>query len=68
MGALEEVGGKERVDSLASNIPAPGNAAHYARIVKQNSMLRRLLGASQTIQQAVHGREGEPRELVEQAE
>jgi len=68
MGALEAVGGKERIASLASNTPAPGNAAHYAQIVKQNSMLRRLLAAGQTIQQSVHGRDGDPRDLVEQAE
>ena len=31
-------------------------------------MLRRLLGAAQRIQQSVQGREGEPQDLVEQAE
>ena len=54
--------------ALASSTPVPGNAGHYAQIVKQNSMLRRLLGAAQRIEQSVHTREGEPQELVEQAE
>jgi len=67
-GGLEDVGGKEGIASLASNTPAPGNAGHYAQIVKQNSLLRRLLGAAQTIQASVSGREGEPQELIEQAE
>jgi len=67
-GKLEEVGGREAISALASNTPVPGNAGHYAQIVKQNSMLRRLLGAAQRIQQSVHTREGEPKELVEQAE
>ncbi len=49
-------------------MPAPGNARHYAQIVKQNSLLRRLLEASQRIQHSVHEREGEPAALVEQAE
>ena len=49
-------------------MPAPGNARHYAQIVKQNSLLRRLLEASQRIQRSVHDREGEPNELVERAE
>ena len=49
-------------------MPAPGNARHYAQIVKQNSLLRRLLEASQRIQKSVHEREGEPAELVERAE
>ena len=67
-GKLEEAGGREGVSALASSTPVPGNAGHYAGIVKQNSMLRRLLGAAQKIQVSVHSREGEAHELVEQAE
>ena len=67
-GKLEEVGGREGVSALASSTPVPGNAGHYAGIVKQNSMLRRLLGAAQQIQVSVQSREGEAHELVEQAE
>jgi replicative DNA helicase len=67
-GKLEEAGGREGVSALASSTPVPGNAGHYAGIVKQNSMLRRLLGAAQRIQVSVQGREGEAHELVEQAE
>lgn len=67
-GELDQVGGRDVVSGLASTVPAPGNARHYARIVKQNSLLRRLLAAAQAIQQSVHERDGEPRELVEQAE
>jgi len=65
---LEEVGGRDAISALASSTPVPGNAGHYAQIIKQNSMLRRLLGAAQKIQQSVHTREEEPQELVEQAE
>ena len=67
-GELTEAGGKEAVSELASTVPAPGNARHYAQIVKQNALLRRLLATSQRIQKSVHEREGEPRELVERAE
>jgi replicative DNA helicase len=67
-GELEGAGGKDQVATLASTVPAPGNARHYAQIVKQNALLRRLLGAAQTIQQSVHEREGEPESLVEDAE
>ncbi len=67
-GKLEDVGGRDAIAALASSTPVPGNAGHYARIVKQNSMLRRLLGAAQRIQQSVQAREGEPQDLVEQAE
>ncbi|MGI8726182.1 MAG: replicative DNA helicase [Solirubrobacterales bacterium] len=67
-GGLAEVGGSEVVSSLAASTPAPGNAGHYALIVKQNAILRRLLEASQRIQGSIYKREGEPRELVEKAE
>ena len=68
LGALADAGGKELVSGLASTVPVAGNAEHYARIVKANAMLRRLLSTSHRIQQSVHQREAEPRDLVEQAE
>jgi replicative DNA helicase len=67
-GELAEAGGRETVTQLPNSVPAPGNARHYAQIVKQNALLRRLLNASHRIQASVHQREGEPTELVEQAE
>src|SRR5919199_3666149 len=67
-GELAEAGGKEAVSELASTVPVPGNAHHYAQIVKQNALLRRLLATSQQIQKSVHEREGAPEELVERAE
>jgi replicative DNA helicase len=67
-GELEEAGGRDAVSHLASVVPVPGNAKHYAEIVKRNALLRRLLAASHTIQQSVNQREGEPRDLVERAE
>jgi replicative DNA helicase len=67
-GELEEAGGRDAVSHLASTVPAPGNARHYAEIVKKNSLLRRLLAVSHRIQKSVHEHEGEPRDLVERAE
>ena len=67
-GELEEAGGRDSVSHLASTVPVPGNAKHYAEIVKQNSLLRRLLGVSHRIQKSVHEREGRARDLVERAE
>ena len=65
---IEVAGGKHYVSELAAKVPAAGNAKHYAEIVQQNSLLRRLLGAGQQIQGWVHERDGEPRELSERAE
>jgi len=51
-----------------AKVPAPGSARHYAQIVKQNSLMRRLDGAAKQIQQSVAERDGEPSEMVEHAE
>jgi replicative DNA helicase len=67
-GSLEDAGGRDYVSSLAASVPAAGNARHYAEIVQQNSLLRRLLGAGQRIQEWVRERDGEPRQLAEDAE
>src|SRR5215204_1746908 len=65
---LESVGGRAAIDLLAGSVPAVGNVRQYARIVRDNAMLRRLLHASYEIQERVHGHEALPRELVDQAE
>jgi replicative DNA helicase len=65
---IEAAGGKHYVSELAAKVPAAGNAKHYAEIVQENSLLRRLLEAGQEIQAWVREREGEPRELSERAE
>jgi replicative DNA helicase len=67
-GELEEAGGRDAVSHLASTVPVAGNARHYARIVQQNALLRRLLEASHRIQRSVYDRQGEPQQLAEQAE
>ncbi len=67
-GNLEAVGGRDVVASLAAKVPAPGSARHYAQIVKQNALMRRLDAAAKRIQQSVAERDGEPTEMVEQAE
>jgi replicative DNA helicase len=67
-GQLERVGGRGAVDLLAASVPAVGNVRRYARIVRENAMLRRLLHASYDIQARVHSHDAPPRELVDLAE
>jgi replicative DNA helicase len=67
-GELEAIGGRAAVDVLAGSVPAVGNVRQYARIVRENAMLRRLLRASYEIQARVHSHEAPPRELVDLAE
>src|SRR5918996_2202217 len=67
-GELEAVGGRAAIDLLAGSVPAVGNVRQYARIVRENAMLRRLLGAAYEIQAKVHSHEAPPRDLVDLAE
>ncbi|CAA9478132.1 MAG: Replicative DNA helicase (DnaB), partial [uncultured Solirubrobacteraceae bacterium] len=67
-GQLEQAGGQAAIDSLAASVPAAGNARHYARIVREHSLVRRLLTTTYDIQARVQGQTAAPRELVEQAE
>src|SRR3954463_13246523 len=67
-GQLDSVGGRAAVDLLAASVPAVGNVRQYARIVRENAMLRRLLQASWEIQARVHSHEAPPRDLVDMAE
>ena len=64
----QTAGGKAYVYQLAAAVPTAGNARHYAKLVKEQATLRRLLDVSQEIQISVADRRGEPRELVEDAE
>src|SRR3954466_12681147 len=67
-GELEESGGESYVHSLPTVVPAVGNVLHYARIVKEYSLLRRVLTATREIQEEVLGQSANPRDLIERAE
>ncbi|MFA9401339.1 MAG: DnaB-like helicase N-terminal domain-containing protein, partial [Acidobacteriota bacterium] len=67
-GQIDEAGGKNYVSELAAKVPAPGNARHYAEIVQENALLRRLLDTSHQIGSWVNGRDAGGQELSERAE
>lgn len=66
-GRLEQVGGKDAIASLAATVPAPGSARHYAQLVKDNALLRRVGSAAAEIRAAVSERTQEPVQVVEHA-
>src|SRR6478672_5619751 len=43
---LDAIGGPAVLTDLQGNTPAIGNAAHYARIVEEHALLRRLIGVA----------------------
>src|SRR3954465_10058023 len=67
-GQLEAAGGAAAIELLAGSVPDVGNVRQYARIVRDNALLRRLLHTAYEIQARVHGHEALPRDLVDWAE
>ncbi|MDX6698953.1 MAG: replicative helicase [Solirubrobacteraceae bacterium] len=67
-GLLEEAGGEGTVHALAGAVPAAGNARHYAKIVRDNALMRRLQTSAYQVLSDLSDRAASPRELVEQAE
>jgi replicative DNA helicase len=67
-GALENAGGAAEIDALTAAVPAVGNLRRYGQIVREMSLLRKLLTATYEIQSSVHNHEALPRDIVEFAE
>ena len=65
---LEDVGGRARIHELAALVPATGNSAHYARIVREMAILRGLIRAGSEIAGLGWDRPGETTELLNRAE
>ncbi len=54
-GTLEPLGGKSYIFTLVQTVPTAGSAAHYARIVEENALLRRLIDAAHNISEIAYG-------------
>ena len=67
-GALESVGGLEGLVSLQLNTPATSNAASYARIVRENHLLRRLIEVAGEIAELGYSRPEDVTKAVDWAE
>src|ERR1700728_257887 len=67
-GMLERAGGDDAVETLAGAVPNVANLRHYAQIVRDTALLRRLLRATYDIHASVLDRREPEREVVERAE
>jgi replicative DNA helicase len=67
-GLLAEAGGVEKIQELASLVPAAANAGHYARIVHELATLRGLIRVGFEISRLGFERPGEVVELLDRAE
>jgi replicative DNA helicase len=57
-GELTRVGGAPYLHTLISSVPTAANAAYYARIVRERSVLRRLVDAGTRIAQLGYAADG----------
>ncbi|GAB7546772.1 MULTISPECIES: replicative DNA helicase [unclassified Cupriavidus] len=68
-GKAEEVGGLAYLNSLAQNTPSAANIRRYAEIVRERSVLRKLVTVADDIATAAFAPKGrEVRELLDEAE
>lgn len=65
---LEKVGGVAYLGKLSIAVPNAAHAAYYAQIVAEKATLRKLIEAGTEILKDAYDQNGEPRELVAQAE
>jgi len=69
VGELSQVGGLAYLGSLAQNTPNTSNIAAYAKIVRERSLLRRLITAANEIVGSAYQPEGRsPNEVLDHAE
>lgn len=66
--ALEAVGGLPYLTQLTDAVPTAANAEHYARVVEEKAILRRLIAASTDIRGLAHDDYTSIAEVVDRAE
>lgn len=65
---LEDIGGLSYITELASAVPTAANIAHYAKIVEEKAILRRLIRVASKIADDGYTREDEVEVLLAEAE
>lgn len=65
---LEQVGGATYLTTLADFVPTAANAVHYARIVKEKSVMRFLLNSATQIVSMVYKEEDDVNSILDKAE
>ncbi|MEK4387915.1 replicative DNA helicase [Solibacillus sp. FSL W7-1464] len=65
---LEDIGGLSYITELANAVPTAANIAHYAKIVEEKAILRRLIRVASKIADDGYTREDEVEVLLAEAE
>jgi replicative DNA helicase len=67
-GWLEEIGGTTYLASLADSVPTAANITHYAKIIKEKALLRRLINAATEIVTQGYELPGDVEEFLDRSE
>jgi replicative DNA helicase len=67
-GDLAEIGGTSYLAELVERVPTAANVVHYARIVRERSILRGLIDAATQIATEGYAASGDVAELLDRAE
>lgn len=67
-GALERVGGSDRLLSLAANTPTTAHVGRYARMVEEQALLRQLVSVGAEIQQMGLSNPPDAAKVIDEAE
>lgn len=68
MGCLEEVGGAYFLTEIVNQVPSAASVEHYAKIVLEKSLLRKLIGISTEIASEAYDAREDAVNLIDQAE
>jgi replicative DNA helicase len=65
---LDKVGGMEYLSMVVESVPTSANVTYYAKIVRDKSILRKLISATNDIQQKAYGSDQAADEILEESE
>lgn len=67
-GTYDEAGGKSYIMMLAQSVPSVSNLHDYVKIIKEKSVLRKLIEASSKISEMAYTAEGETKDILDRSE
>ena len=65
---LDAVGGVSYLAAVASSVPTTGNVVYYSKIIREKSILRRLISSSRTISELAYTESDTLERILEQSE
>lgn len=67
-GELDKIGGATTISQLANAVPSAAHVVHYAKIVADKALLRRLIATANDITKNAYDTSEDPSALLDQAE